>query len=232
MTHPSRKPSRARAAFTMADLLIVITIIVILTTILIPVVSKVTRSARQANVKAQIAHLAQVLRIECDHRITGSIRLTRSEEETEDLRGSLPELRHDGFPMREVALADVLPEASRARFHAAFEVPEDGVVHPVRFIHGLAAEAVKRGARVHERSRVTGARWHDGSWEVLANDRRVRQCLGRTAGDACLRRRRPDHRSRLHIRPVRPNHDGTQRRYRPARRSDDRRDVLRERPSK
>src|SRR5262245_9691821 len=57
----------------------------------------------------RIAHLAQVLRIECDHRITGSVRLTRSEEETEDLRGSLPELRHDGFPMREVALADVLP---------------------------------------------------------------------------------------------------------------------------
>src|SRR5262245_2476963 len=67
----------------------------------------------------RIAHLAQVLRIECDHRITGSVRLTRSEEETEDLRGSLPELRHDGFPMREVALADVLPAPARGKFHAA-----------------------------------------------------------------------------------------------------------------
>ena len=122
----------------------------------------------------RIAHLAQALRIECDHRITGSVRLTRSEEETEDLRGSLPELRHDGFPMREVGLADVLPAPARGKFHAAFEVPEDGVVQPVRFVHGLAAEAAKRGAHVHEGSKVTGARWHDGSWEALANDRRVR----------------------------------------------------------
>src|SRR5262249_39215116 len=122
----------------------------------------------------RIAHLAQALRLDCDHRITGSLRLTRSEEESEDLRSSLPELRHDGFPMREVALADVLPPAARPRFHAAFEVPEDGVVHPVRFIHGLAQEAVKRGARVHERSRMTGARWHDGSWEALANGHPVR----------------------------------------------------------
>ena len=122
----------------------------------------------------RIAHLAQTLRLDCDHRITGSLRLTRSEEETEDLRGSLPELRHDGFPMREVALSDVLPAPSRGRFHAAFEVPEDGVVHPVHFIHALAAEAVKRGARVHEHSRVTGARWSDGSWEAHANEHRVR----------------------------------------------------------
>jgi glycine/D-amino acid oxidase-like deaminating enzyme len=122
----------------------------------------------------RISHLAQTLRIDCDHRITGSVRLTRTEVETEDLRGSLPELRHDGFPMREVAPRDVLPAHAHGRFHAAFEVPEDGVVHPVRFVHGLAAEAARRGASFHERSRVTGARWQDGSWEALANDRRVR----------------------------------------------------------
>ena len=60
----------------------------------------------------RVAHLAQALRLECDHRITGSVRLTRSEEETEDLRGSLPELRHDGFPMREVAPCSTSVHAS------------------------------------------------------------------------------------------------------------------------
>ena len=125
----------------------------------------------------RIAHLAQNLRIDCDYRLTGSLRLTRSEEESEDLRGSLPELRHDGFPMREVALEDVLPSHARAHFHAAFEVPEDGVVHPVRFLHGLAAEAARLGAKLHEDSRVTGARWHDGVWEAFANGHTVR---GRT----------------------------------------------------
>jgi len=47
-------------------------------------------------------------------------------------------------------------------------------VNPVRFVRGLAAEAVRLGASIHEGSRVTGARWHAGSWEVLANDRRVK----------------------------------------------------------
>ena len=125
----------------------------------------------------RIAHLAQSLRIDCDYHLTGSLRLTRSEEESEDLRGSLPELRHDGFPMREIALEDVLPPHARGRFHAAFEVPEDGVVHPVKFQHGIAAEAARLGAHLHEGSPVSGARWQDGLWEALANGHRVR---GRT----------------------------------------------------
>jgi len=122
----------------------------------------------------RIAQLAESQRIECDYRLTGSLRLTRSEEETEDLRASLPELRHDGFPMREVALEDVLPRQSRQGFHAAFEVPEDGVVNPVRFVHGLALAAAGRGARLHEASRVTGATWREGVWDVHANEHHVR----------------------------------------------------------
>ncbi len=125
----------------------------------------------------RIAHLAQTLHIDCDHKLSGSLRLTRSEEESEDMRGSLPELRHDGFPMREIALADVLPAHARSRFHAAFEVPEDGVVDPVRFQHGLAAAAVRLGAKLHEGSRVTGAHWQDGLWNAFANGHVVR---GRT----------------------------------------------------
>jgi glycine/D-amino acid oxidase-like deaminating enzyme len=125
----------------------------------------------------RIAHLAQALRIDCDYRLTGSLRLTRSEEESEDMRGSLPELRHDGFPMREIALEDALPLHARARFHGAFDVPEDGVVDPVRFQHGLARAAMRLGAQLHEGSRVTGARWQDGLWNAFANGRVVR---GRT----------------------------------------------------
>lgn len=123
----------------------------------------------------RIAHLAESLRIDCDYRRTGSLRLTRTEEETEDMRGSLPELRHDGFPMREVAREDVLPAHAVAKFHAAFEVPEDGVVHPVRFQFGVADEAQRKGARLHEGSRVLGARWNaDGVWEVSANGHTVK----------------------------------------------------------
>lgn len=122
----------------------------------------------------RIAHLAESLRIDCEYRRTGSLRLTRSEEETEDMRSSLPELRHDGFPMREVAREDVLPAHAVSKFHSAFEVPEDGVVHPVKFIAGVAAEAVRLGARLHEASRLTGARWQDGVWEAQCNGHTVR----------------------------------------------------------
>lgn len=122
----------------------------------------------------RIASWVETLRLDCDYRLTGSLRITRSEEETEDLRGSLPELRHDGFPMRELALEDVLPAHARRGFHGAFEVPEDGVVDPVRLLHGLAADADRRGARLHEGSRMTGARWRDGVWEVQANGHLVR----------------------------------------------------------
>ena len=122
----------------------------------------------------RIAAWVESLGIECGYRVPGSLRLTRSEEETEDLRAALPELRHDGFPMRELSPADVLPAHARGGFHGAFEVPEDGVFDPVAFLHGLAADAVRRGARVHEGTHVTGARWRDGMWEAQADGRRVR----------------------------------------------------------
>ncbi len=125
----------------------------------------------------RLAHMAQALRLDCDYRLTGSLRLTRDELESEDIRESMPELRHDGFPMREIALADALPEHARGHFHAAFEVPEDGVLDPVRFLHGLAAATEERGGQLFEDSRVTGARWQDGVWECHANGYRA---CGRT----------------------------------------------------
>lgn len=122
----------------------------------------------------RIRQLAQSLSIECEYEQTGSLRLTRTAEESEDLRSSLPELKHDGFPMREIAVADAVPAHAASAFHAAFEVPEDGQIQPVKFLHGLAVEAVKKGARMHAQSRVTAARWQGGLWEVQANGRTAR----------------------------------------------------------
>ena len=122
----------------------------------------------------RIRHLVQTLGIDCDYQQTGSLRLTRTQEESEDLRGSLPELKHDGFPMREIALEDAVPPHMVQHLNAAFEVPEDGEIHPVKFLHGLAVEAVKKGARVHANSRVTSARWQGGLWEVTVGARVAR----------------------------------------------------------
>ena len=117
----------------------------------------------------RIRQLVQGLGIECDYQQTGSLRLTRTPEESEDLRGSLLELKHDGFPMREITVADAVPAHAIPAFDAAFEVPEDGQLNPVRFLHGLATEAARKGARVHPHSAVAGAKWSNGSWEVQCN---------------------------------------------------------------
>src|SRR4051794_36422089 len=55
--HPN--PARPPAAFTMPELLVVITIIVLLASILVPVVSKVRRAARNADVQNQMSEIAQ-----------------------------------------------------------------------------------------------------------------------------------------------------------------------------
>lgn len=114
----------------------------------------------------RIRQLVQTLGLDCDYQQTGSLRLTRTHEESEDLRGSLPELRHDGFPMREIAITDAVPEHAAGGFDAAFEVPEDGMIDPVRFLHGVALAATEKGARLYPHTRVDAAKWQAGLWEV------------------------------------------------------------------
>lgn len=122
----------------------------------------------------RLRELVQRHGIDCEYEQKGSLRLSRTSIETEDIRASLPELRHDGFPMREVAVADVVPESAKGLFDAAFEVPEDGQVHPVHLLHGIAVAAIERGARIHAHSRVTSARWQAGLWQVKANGHAAR----------------------------------------------------------
>ncbi len=139
----------------------------------------------------RVRTLVQTLGIECEYRPSGSLRLSRTPEESEDLRGSLLELKHDGFPMREIPLSEAVPEHATGAFHAAFEVPEDGELHPVKFLHGLAAEAAKRGARIHGRSRVEGARWEGGLWSASCNGRTARARTLVIATNACTGRLLP-----------------------------------------
>jgi glycine/D-amino acid oxidase-like deaminating enzyme len=114
----------------------------------------------------QIRQLVQSLGIACDYHANGSLRLARSEDEADDLRASLPFMRADGFPMHEIALEDAVPRESASHFAAAFLTPEDGDLHPVRFLHALARAASQRGARIHARSRVESASWRGRLWEV------------------------------------------------------------------
>ena len=104
--------------------------------------------------------------IACDYRANGSLRLTRTEEEAEDIRASLAALKSDGFPMLELPLSHAVPPHAVERFTASFVTLEDGELHPVWFLHALAAEAGRKGARLFGGSAVTGAAWRGGVWEA------------------------------------------------------------------
>jgi len=114
----------------------------------------------------RVRSLIEAHGIACDYRANGSLRLTRSDEEAEDIRASLAALKADGFPMLEVPVSQAVPPHAAERFTAAFVTLEDGEFHPVRFLHALAQEAERKGARLFTESAVTGAAWRSGLWEV------------------------------------------------------------------
>jgi glycine/D-amino acid oxidase-like deaminating enzyme len=114
----------------------------------------------------RIKRLCETLGIEADYRASGSLRLTRTAEEADDLRLSLPLLQSDGFPMSEIPIAGTVPTNSESCFTSAFVTLEDGELHPVKFLHGLAKAAVDRRARLFPGSPVIGARWNQGVWEL------------------------------------------------------------------
>jgi len=122
----------------------------------------------------RIAHLVRTLGLSCDYRAAGSVRVAVDEDEAEELRASLPLMRADGFPADEVPLHEAVPPCAAEHFEAAFVVPEDGELDPVKFVRGLARHASARGLRLFERSRMLGARWESGRWEARTGSGLVR----------------------------------------------------------
>jgi glycine/D-amino acid oxidase-like deaminating enzyme len=109
------------------------------------------------------------LGIECDYAARGSLRLTRTEEEAEDHRASLPLMKQDGFAAEEIRPAEAMPNGPHDRFVAAFRTEEDGEFDPVRFILGVAKAAEDRGARLHSGSPLASAWWTGSAWEARVN---------------------------------------------------------------
>jgi hypothetical protein len=57
----------------------------------------------------RVRSLIETHGIACDYRANGSLRLTRTDEEAEDIRASLAALKADGFPMLELPLSHAVP---------------------------------------------------------------------------------------------------------------------------
>lgn len=117
----------------------------------------------------RVRQLVETLGIDCGYAAPGSLRLTRTEEEAEDHRASLPLMKQDGFAVEEIRPSEAMPNGPHDRFVAAFRTEEDGEFDPVRFIHGVARAAEQRGARVHSRSSLSAAWWTGSAWEARVN---------------------------------------------------------------
>jgi gamma-glutamylputrescine oxidase len=82
-------------------------------------------------------------RIACDLAWNGSAQIAGDDEEWAEVRESAERLR------KEAVRVHLAPEERAAVYE------DDGELHPVRYVRGLARAAAAAGARVHARTRVT-----------------------------------------------------------------------------
>jgi len=80
--------------------------------------------------------------IDCELRWNGSDQIPGDEEEWREIEGSARRLSSEG-------VAVSVDPAARTATYAG-----DGELHPVRWVRGLAAGAVRKGVRIHESTRV------------------------------------------------------------------------------
>lgn len=93
-----------------------------------------------------LAGIVERQRIECDLAWSGSLQQAGDDEEWSEIRESAGQLSAEGVRVT------LDPE----RRHACYA--EDGEVHPVKLVRGLAAAAEERGARIFEATRVSALR--------------------------------------------------------------------------
>jgi gamma-glutamylputrescine oxidase len=100
-------------------------------------------------------------------RRVGSLRLAADEQERDELRAEHESLLADGFAVEWV---DELPERLAGAYHAAILHPDDGALHPARWVRRLASRAAESGAEIREGTRVTSLDELDAEHVVIALD--------------------------------------------------------------
>jgi glycine/D-amino acid oxidase-like deaminating enzyme len=93
--------------------------------------------------------------LDCLYARRGSTTLALSEQEAKALTRSASMLGEDGFRaelLDDTAVARAFPGGG---FLAGLHHPDDGELHPVRFVRGLALAAERKGARIFENTPVS-----------------------------------------------------------------------------
>ncbi|HEX6699362.1 MAG TPA: FAD-dependent oxidoreductase [Gaiellaceae bacterium] len=100
-------------------------------------------------------------------RRVASLRVASDVEEREEIRAEYEALRDDGF---DAEWLDELPAPLDGRFYGGMRHPDDGAIHPARWVRRLARRAVEAGVEIRERSRVESLDELDADQVVLATD--------------------------------------------------------------
>ncbi|MGC6508180.1 MAG: NAD(P)/FAD-dependent oxidoreductase [Myxococcota bacterium] len=97
----------------------------------------------------RIANRIRTYNIECGYAKNGSLQLANSPSEEADLRESMKLLLADGFEAQWLTEHELGPGYTENGFRMGLLLPEDGELHPARYVHGLAKAAVELGATIY-----------------------------------------------------------------------------------
>lgn len=111
--------------------------------------------------------------IDCEATPNGTLHLAHNASGFRDLQERHRQGVQLGAPLLLLDAEETSRRTGTSAFHGALFDPRAGTIQPLSYARGLARAAIKAGASLHERSRVSTV-MHDGNcWQVKANGHTV-----------------------------------------------------------
>lgn len=132
-----------------------------------------------------VEELVESIGIACDFEHRGYLYLAERRRQAERLRGAQAALADAGHVSLLLAPDEVAAQTGTTGYAAGLLLEGAAALHPARFLEGLVRDAVQRGARFSDRTRVTALDEEPGAGVVVTTDRgriRARHVLVATDG--------------------------------------------------
>jgi len=113
-------------------------------------------------------------KIECEATRNGTLHLAHSKSGLADINSRFEQSRQRGAGLKLLDESETARRVGSTAFKGALFDARAGTIQPVSFCRGLANAAIRAGASVHTRSKVTRVNYRDGVWAVEANGQTVR----------------------------------------------------------
>lgn len=104
---------------------------------------------------AGLVELIQGIPLACDLELTGALHAAATEAELRELEASAALLQEDGLEIVLLSLEEVQQSLHSPDFFGGILYPEDGGLHPVKFLRGLAHYLTDHQVRIFENTPAT-----------------------------------------------------------------------------